>query len=209
MFLRTLDTFAVYVTRQSTRRQKFFRKRNIALAIQKRSNSFTFIAKDENNFLDIQTADGEVTSQNSLATFFVPQSLLTRAKNSQIYSYIYRSGLFFSLQTKNEQVQSVIMAVTVPDKKISNLQDPVVINFQDQNTNEEGSKKISTCQFWVPGRNGIWCCYPVFLCFFVTCTVSRTWRKCISFLNGSCCKIFRIIASKVFIFMRWISQNPR
>ena len=47
------------------------------------------------------------------------------------------------------------MAVTVPDKKISNLQDPVVINFQDQNINEEGSEKISTCQFWVPVRNGI------------------------------------------------------
>ena len=100
IFLRTLDTFAVYVTRQSTRRQKFFRKRNIALAIQKRSNSFTFIAKDENNFLGIQTADGEVTSQNSLATFSVPQSLLTRAKNTQIYSYIYRSGPFFHYKQK-------------------------------------------------------------------------------------------------------------
>ena len=118
-FLRSLDTFGVYITSQSTRRQKFFRNRNITLAIHNRSNSFTFTVKDENSFLDIQTADGEVTSHISLATFFVPQSLLSRARNTKIYSYIYiyRSGLLFSLQIKIEPFQSIIMAVTVPEKK--------------------------------------------------------------------------------------------
>ena len=46
-FLKSLDTIAVYVTRQSTKQQKVFKKENIALAIEKNSNSFTFIAKEE------------------------------------------------------------------------------------------------------------------------------------------------------------------
>ena len=151
-FLRSLDTIAVYVTRQSTRREKVFRKQNMALAIQNKSNSFTFIAKGESSLLDIETADGEVTNQISLGRFFVPQSLLERAESTQVYSYIYRSGELFS---QKEPIQSIIMAVSVPERKISNLQDPVVISFQDQNANKTKNKKVSTCQFWVPEKNGI------------------------------------------------------
>ena len=151
-FLRSLDKIAVYITRQSTRRQKVFRKQNMALAIQNKSNSFTFIAKGESSLLDIKTADGEATNQTSLARFFVPQSLLKRAKSTQVYSYIYRSGQLFS---QNEPIQSIIMAVSVPERNVSNLQDPVVISFQDQNTNKTKNNKISTCQFWMPERNGI------------------------------------------------------
>ena len=88
-FLKSLDAVAVYITRQSRKRQKVFRKQNVALAIQNKSNSFTFIANDESNLLDIQIADGEATNQVSLGRFFVPQSLLTRAESTQVYSYIY------------------------------------------------------------------------------------------------------------------------
>ena len=152
-FLRSLDTIAVYITRQSTRRQKVFRKENMALAtIQNKSNSFTFIAKGESSLLDIQTADGEATNQTSLGRFFVPQSLLKSAESTEVYSYIFRSGQLFS---QNEPIQSIIMAVSVPEINVSNLQDPVVISFQDQNTNKTKNNKISTCQFWVPERNGI------------------------------------------------------
>ena len=52
-FLKSLDTVAVYVTKQSTKRQKVFRKQNMALAIQNKSTSFTFIAKAESSLLDI------------------------------------------------------------------------------------------------------------------------------------------------------------
>ena len=148
-FLKSLDTIAVYITKQG--RQKVFRKQNMALAVQNKSSSFTFIAKGENRLLDIQTADGEATNQMSLGRFFVPQSLLTRAKSTQVYSYIYRSGVLFS---QNEPIQSIIMAVSVPERKISNLQDPVVISFRDQNADKTKNNKISTCQFWVPEKNG-------------------------------------------------------
>ena len=150
-FLRSLDTIAVYITGQSTRRQKVFSKKNMALAIPNKFNSFTFIAKDESSLLDIQTIDGETMNQTSLGSFFVPLSLLGSA-DSQVYSYIYRSGVLFS---QNEPIQSIIMAVSVPERKISNLRDPVVISFQDQNTNKTKNNKVSTCQFWVPERNGI------------------------------------------------------
>ena len=150
-FLKSLDTIAVYITRQG--RQKVFRKKNMALAVQNKSNSFTFIAKGESRLLDIQTADGEATDQiKSLGRFFVPQSLLTRTESTQVYSYIYRSGVLFS---QNEPIQSIIMAVSVAERKISNLQDPVVISFQDQNADKTKNNKISTCQFWVPEKNGI------------------------------------------------------
>ena len=151
-FLKSLDTVAVYITRQSRKRRKVFRKQNVALAIQNKSNSFTFIADDESSLLDIQTADGEATNQVSLGRFFVPQSLLTRAESTQVYSYIYRYGVLFS---QNEPIQSIIMAVSVPERKISNLQDPVVVSFQDQNTNKTKNNKVSTCQFWEPEKNGI------------------------------------------------------
>ena len=151
-FLRSLDRIAVYITRQSTRKEKVFRKKNMALAVQNKSNSFTFIAKDESSLLDIQTVDGEVTNQVSLGRFFVPQSLLKRAQRTQVYSYLYRSGVLFS---PNEPIQSIIMAVSVSERNISNLQDPVVISFQDYNANKTKINKISTCQFWVPERNGI------------------------------------------------------
>ena len=150
-FLRSLDTFAVYISRQLTKKEKVFRKQNMALAVQNKSNSFTFIAKDESSLLDIQIADGEATDQIFLSRFFVPQSLLKRAESTQVYSYIYRSGVLFS---QNEPIQSIIMAVSVPERKISNLQDPVVISFRDQNADKTKNNKISTCQFWVPEKNG-------------------------------------------------------
>ena len=63
-FLRDLDVLAVYLTNQSTN-QKDFRRKNIVLAIRNKSNSFTFIAEDKNNLLDIQSADGEIANQSS------------------------------------------------------------------------------------------------------------------------------------------------
>ena len=180
-FLRSLDTIAVYITRQSTRRQKVFRKQNMALAtIQNKSNSFTFIAKGESSLLDIQTADGEATNQTSLGRFFVPQSLLKSAKSTQVYSYIFRSGQLFS---QNEPIQSIIMAVSVPERNISNLQVPVVISFQDQNTNKTNNSKISTCQFWVPERNGIWVVF-----YFL-------------FVKGFIIKVFYRVVGSVVIFL--------
>ena len=102
-FLRSLDTIAVHIARHSRRKQKIFRKQNLALAIQNESNSFTFIAKDNSSLLDVQTTDGEATNQMSLGRLFVPKSLLTNANSTQVYSYIYRSGLLFS---QNEPIQS-------------------------------------------------------------------------------------------------------
>ena len=154
-FLRNLDQLAVYLTSLSTVPLKVFRKQNIALAIQNKSNSFTFIAKDKNNLLDIQSIDGEITNQLSLAKIFVPQSLLIKARSSQVYSFAFRSGLLFSGPLENETVQSIVMSVSVPERKIYNLSDPVVITFQDQNANKTIKDKISTCQFWVPKKNGI------------------------------------------------------
>ena len=153
--LRSLDAIAVYVTRQSTRQRKVFKKQNIALAVQNNSNSFTFIAKEENNLLDIKSVDQEVQSQASLAQLFVPQSLLARVNNTLVYSYIYRSALLFSQSLRNETIQSVIMAASVPEKVISNLHDPVVITFQDKNSNESRENKLSTCHFWVPEKKGM------------------------------------------------------
>ena len=48
------------------------------------------------------------------------------------------------------------MAANVPERKISNLQDPVVITFQDQSAYKTKRNKISSCQFWVPEKNGIY-----------------------------------------------------
>ena len=85
-FLRSLDTIAVYITEQSTRRQKVFSKKNMALAIPNKFNSFTFIAKDESSLLDIQTIDGETMNQTSLGSFLchylflevrIPKCILT------------------------------------------------------------------------------------------------------------------------------------
>ena len=153
-FLKSLDTIAVYVTRQSTKQQKVFKKENIALAIENNSNSFTFIAKEENNLLDIQSVDHQVESQASLAQLFVPQSLLARVNSTLVYSYIYRSALLFSQSLGNETIQSIIMAASVPEKKKSNLHDPVVITFQVENVKETSKNKFSVCQFWVKGQNG-------------------------------------------------------
>ena len=155
-FLGSLNAVAVYLTRLSTSRQKIFRKHNIALAIQNKSNSFTFIAKEENYLLDIQCVDGEITNKFSLAKFFVPQTLLIKAKSTHVYSFVYRSGLLFSRSFGNKTVQSLVMAASVPERKISNLQDPVVITFQDQGANKTKTNKINTCQFWVPEKNGIY-----------------------------------------------------
>ena len=163
-FLRSLDTIAVHITRHSRRKKKIFRKQNMALAIQNESNSFTFIAKDNSSLLDTQTADGEAINQMSLGRFFVPKSLLTNADSTQMYSYIYRSGLLFS---QNEPIQSIIMAASVPERNISQLQDPVVISFQDQNKDKTKNIKISTCQFWMPEKNGIFFSSRYFFFFFL------------------------------------------
>ena len=153
-FLRNLDVLAVYLTNQPTN-QTVFRRQNIALAIRNKSNSFTFIAEDKNNLLDIQSADGEITSQSSLAKIFVPESLLIKAGSNQVYSFAFRSGLLFSEPLENETVQSIVMSASVPERKIYNLSDPVVITFQDQNANKTIKNKISTCQFWIPEKKGI------------------------------------------------------
>ena len=153
-FLRNLDVLAVYLTNQSTN-QPVFRRQNIALAIRNKSNSFTFIAEDKNNLLDIQSADGEITGQSSLAKIFVPESLLIKAGSNQVYSFAFRSGLLFSEPLENETVQSIVMSASVPERKIYNLSDPVVITFQDQNANKTIKNKISTCQFWIPDKKGI------------------------------------------------------
>ena len=153
-FLRSLDTIAIYVTRQSTRQRKVFKKENIALAIENNSKSFTFIAKQENNLLDIQSVDHEVESQTSLAQLFVRQSLLARVNSTLVYSYVYRSALLFSQSLRNERIHSIIMAASVPEKKLSNLHDPVVISFQEINSNESRDNKFRTCQFWVPEKKG-------------------------------------------------------
>lgn len=74
-FLRSLDTVAVYTTRQLTRRQRVFRKQNVALAIRNKSNSFTFFAKDESILLNIQTADGEAKNPISMGRDFLCHNL--------------------------------------------------------------------------------------------------------------------------------------
>ena len=153
-FLRNLDKLAIYLTSQSTVPQKVFGKQNIALAIQKKSSSFTLIAKDKNNKLDIESVDGEITDQLSLAKIFVSQSLLRKAGSNEVYSFVFRSGLLFSEPLTNETVQSVVISASVPERKIYNLFDPVVITFQDRNANKTTKRKISTCQFWVPEKSG-------------------------------------------------------
>ena len=153
-FLRNLDVLAVYLTNQPTN-QTVFRRQNIALAIRNKSNSLTFIAENKNNLLDIQSADGELTSQSSSAKIFVPQRLLIKAGSNQVYSFAFRSGLLFSEPLENETVQSIVMSTSVPERKIYNLSDPVVITFQDQNANKTIKNKISTCQFWIPDKKGI------------------------------------------------------
>ena len=154
-FLRSLDKMAVHITNLSARPQKIFRKKNLALTIRNRSNSFTLVAKDENNLLDIQSGDVETTNEFFVAKLFVPQSLLTTANSTQVYSYIYRSGLFFSQPFYNESIQSIILAASVPERKISNLKDPVIITFKDLNANKTRKTRTSTCHFWLPEKNGI------------------------------------------------------
>ena len=92
-FLRNLDKLAIYLTSQSTVPEKVCGKQNIALTIQKKSNSFTLIVKDKNNKLDTESVDGEITDQLSLAKVFVSQSLLTKAGSNEVSSFVFRSGL--------------------------------------------------------------------------------------------------------------------
>ena len=141
-FLGNLNAVAVCLTHKSTSRSKAFRKQNIAFAIQNKSNSFTIITKDENDLMDIQCVDGEITNEFSLAKLFVPQSLLIKAKRPHTYPFLCRSGLLFSRPFGNETVQSLVMAASVPERKISNLQDPVVITFEDQSSNKTKRNKI-------------------------------------------------------------------
>ena len=153
-FLRNLDELAVYLTSQSTAQQKVFGKQNIALTILKKINCFTLIARDKNNLLDIQSVDGEIIDQVSLGKVFIPQSLLNKAGSNQVYSFVFRSGLLFSEPLENETVQSIVLSASVPDRKIYNLLDPVVITFQDRNANNTIKSRISTRQFWVPEESG-------------------------------------------------------
>ena len=153
-FLRILDAVALYIASNSTGQQKVFRKQNIALAIQNKSKSFTLVAKDESNLLDIQSVDGEVLNQTSAAKLFIPQSLLKKADRSQVYSYVYRSGLLFSQPFGNNTLHSIIISASVPGRKISNLVDPVVITFQNKNQFKPRKNQISTCQFWLPEEKG-------------------------------------------------------
>ena len=155
-FLRNLDKLAVYLTSVSTVMLKVFRKQNIALAIQNKSSSFTFIAQNKNNLLDIQSVDGEIANQLTLVKLFVPQSLLIKARSTQVYSFAFRSGRLFSESLEKKTAQSIVMSASVPERKIYNLSDPVVVTFQDQNANKTISNKISTCQFWIPEKNGIY-----------------------------------------------------
>ena len=164
-FLRNLDVLAVYLTNQLTN-QTVFRRQNIALAIRNKSNSFTFIAKEEEDLLNIQSFDGEITNQSSLAKVFVPQSLLIKAGSTQMYSFVFRSGMLFSEPRENETVQSIVMSASVPERKISNLSDPVVITFQDQNANKNIKNKISTCQFWVPEKKGFYIVSDIIFLYF-------------------------------------------
>ena len=164
-FLRNLDVLAVYLTNQSTN-QTVFRRQNIALAIRNKSNNFTFIANDKEDRLNIQSFDGEITNQSSLAEVFVPQSLLIKAGSTQMYSFVFRSGVLFSDPRKNETVQSIVMSASVPERKISNLSDPVVITFKDQNANKNIKNKISTCQFWVPEEKGIYIVSDIIFLYF-------------------------------------------
>ena len=89
--------------------QQVFRKQNIALANQNKSNSFTFIAKDKNNLLDIKSVDGEITNQPSLRKVFVLQLLLIKAGSKQVYSFVFWLELLFSEPFENETVQSIVL----------------------------------------------------------------------------------------------------
>ena len=153
--LKNLDTMAVRLANHPRLAQKKFKRRNLALTIENRTNSFTFIVKDKGQVLEIETADGETTSQVSLAKLFVPRSLLSRAHDIHIYSYAYRSGLLFLQDFESEAVQSIVMAATVPKQKLRNLTDPVVIILKDQSFNGLKVGNKSTCQFWLPRREGL------------------------------------------------------
>lgn len=153
--LKNLDTVAVRLANQTRLIQKKFKRRNLALTIENRTNSFTFIAKDKGQVLEIETLDGEVTNPVSLAKLFVPQSLLLKANGAHIYSYAYRSGLLFLQDFESEAVQSIVMAATAPKQKLTNLADPVVIILKDQSVNELKVENKSTCQFWLPRKEGL------------------------------------------------------
>ena len=69
----------------------------------------------------------------------------------------------FSQSLRNERIHSIIMAASVPEKKLSNLHDPVVITFQEIDSNESRDNKFSTCQFWVPEKKGMCTVYSLSL----------------------------------------------
>ena len=153
--LKNLDTMAVRLTNYPRLTQKKFKRRNLALTIENRTNSFTFIVKDNGQVLEIKTLDGEITNEVALAKLFVPQSLLSKANGAHIYSYAYRSGLLFLQDFESEAVKSIVMAATVPKQKLKNLTDPVVIILKDHSFDELKVENKSTCQFWLPRREGL------------------------------------------------------
>ena len=191
-FLRNLDELAVYLTSQSTAPQKVFGKQNIALTILKKINCFTLIARDKNNLLDIQSVDGEIIDQVSLGKVFIPQSLLNKAGSNQVYSFVFRSGLLFSEPLENETVQSIVLSASVPDRKIYDLLDPVVITFQDRNANNTIKSRISTRQFWVSEESGN-CAFSNFIFL---------WRK---FLKSTFFFI-RLLISELHMNLRCVSE---
>ena len=119
--LRSLDTLAVFITLQPQRTRRSFSRPNVALAIENKTNSFTFIARDQNQSLEVVTREGKLANQIALATLFVPESLLARANDVQVYSYVYRSGLLFLQDFDSQALQSIVMAASVPNRKITAL----------------------------------------------------------------------------------------
>ena len=152
--LRSLDTLAVFMTFQPQRTRRSFSLPNVALVIENKTNSFTFLARDQNQSLEVVTREGKLTNQIALATLFVPGSLLARANGVQVYSYVYRSGLLFLQDFDSQALQSVVIAASVPNRKIANLADPVVITLEKENNTAVNESEISTCQFWVPEQKG-------------------------------------------------------
>ena len=152
--LRSLDTLAVFITFQPQRTRRSFSRPNVALVIENKTNSFTFLARDQNQSLEVVTREGKLTNQIALATLFVPGSLLAGANGVQVYSYVYRSGLLFLQDFDSQALQSVVIAASVPNRKIANLADPVVITLEKENNTAVNESEISTCQFWVPEQKG-------------------------------------------------------
>ena len=179
--LRSLDTLAVFITLQPQRTRRSFSRPNVALAIENKTNSFTFIARDQNQSLEVVTREGKLANQIALATLFVPESLLARANDVQVYSYVYRSGLLFLQDFDSQALQSIVMAASVPNRKITDLADPVVIALEKKNNIAANESQISTCQFWVPEQKG----FILLFSFYFSGVENYCYRKSNIWLNAT------------------------